>query len=273
MRPGFDFERRMLDMDWRLVEAFNMNDIDTALLQEMVPTLTYALVTETACTSPRLSCKLIRILQLVVETFIECRKGDAYDAHVLQEDLIAVSNERDSFRLRLKEAKTDVKALKAQLARCTTLLKSCSQVLHAQGCSPHTIAAVESMLATSDSMMSTFTPTTDATMPKVAHLCAFCGKAFGTQDYLLKHIDRRHASTSDGVVGKGTIQGGGSSNNQTPNIDILTKLELLLAQHEVHMKKATADSADTLQALQNELAIERAVANELKLARSDLQWR
>ncbi|RHY35391.1 hypothetical protein DYB32_000162 [Aphanomyces invadans] len=182
----------MLDMDWRLVEAFNLNEIDTALLQEMVPSLTYALVTEAACTSPHLSCKLIRILQLVVETFIECRKGDAYDMHVLQEDLITISNERDTFRTKLKETKSEMKAVKAQLARCTTLLKSCSQVLHAQGCSPHTIAAVEAMFAASEAKLTSHP--SDTTMPKVAHLCAFCGKAFGTQDYLLKHIDRRHAN-------------------------------------------------------------------------------
>ncbi|KAH9113951.1 hypothetical protein AeMF1_011935 [Aphanomyces euteiches] len=252
----------MLEMDWRLVEAFDLNDVDTALLQEMVPSLAFSLVTEANCTSPRLTCKLICMLQLVVETFIECRKSDAYEMHLLREDMIATSNERDSFRMRLKEAKTDIKAFKSQLSRCTTLLRSCSHVLHAHGVSPHALAALESILATSESHV---TPEP----AKVAHICAFCGKAFSSQDFLVKHIERRHASTPiDEVV-------------KTPRTElkddtqgaVLTRLELLLAQHEVAIKRAAADEAEKIKALQNELSIERNLSRELKHSRSEVQWR
>ncbi|KAG9412511.1 hypothetical protein AC1031_015424 [Aphanomyces cochlioides] len=252
----------MLEMDWRLVEAFDLNDVDTALLQEMVPSLAFSLVTEANCTSPRLTCKLICMLQLVVETFIECRKSDAYEMHLLREDMIATSNERDAFRMRLKEAKTDIKAFKSQLSRCTTLLRSCSHVLHAHGVSPHAIAALESILATSESHV---TPET----VKVAHICAFCGKAFSSQDFLVKHIERRHASTpTDEVV-------------KTPRTEmkddtqgaVLTRLELLLAQHEVAIKRTAADEAEKIKALQNELSIERNLSSELKHSRSEIQWR
>ncbi|KAF0692415.1 Aste57867_16509 [Aphanomyces stellatus] len=261
MRPAFEFERRMLDMDWRLVEAFDLINVDTVLLQEMVPTLTYALVTEANCTSPHLTCKLICILQLVVETFIACRKSDAYDTHLLREDLIATSNERDTYRMRLKEAKTDVKALKTQLARSSTLLRSCSHVLHAHGCSPHAIAALEAMLATSSDMQ----PSSDtATAQKVAHLCAFCGKAFSTQEFLVKHIERRHAND----VPKAPVV---EPDSEPPQAMLLSKLELLLAQHEASMRQAASSEVDALKHLESELAVERGIVAELKATRTEIQ--
>ncbi|OQR99223.1 hypothetical protein ACHHYP_07223 [Achlya hypogyna] len=262
-----DFERRLVELDWRLVDAFDLQQIDAVLLQEMVPSVAFGLVTEPMCTSPRLACKLICILQLIVEMFIGCRKHDAYDVQQLQDELTAALDQRNTYRLRLKEAATDTKALKAQLTRTTTLLKSCGHVLHAHGCSPHAIAALEAMLATP------LANNIDANV-KVAHLCAFCGKAFGTQEYLLKHIERRHPGGSptdqptemepNVVYGKTRPAKPAFTDYQA----LLSKLESMLSQHEVSIRAVAADETAKLKAMQTELKVETGIKTELDVARA-----
>ncbi|EQC38539.1 hypothetical protein SDRG_04245 [Saprolegnia diclina VS20] len=270
-----DFERRLADMDWRLVDAFDLQHIDTVLLQEMVPSVTYGLVTEAMCASPRLACKLICILQLLLEMFIGCRKHDAYDVQLLQDDLSSALRDRDGYRLRLKEALTDTKALKVQLARTTTLLKSCGHVLHAHGCSPHAIAALEALLATP------LTANADATV-KVAHLCAFCGKAFGTQDYLLKHLERRHpGGTVDAASPEEeeptVMYAKPTTTRSKPSLPdyqaILSKLETMLSQHEVSIRAVAADETAKLQAMQTEMHLESGIKTELHVARAAVNAR
>ncbi|KDO27175.1 hypothetical protein SPRG_07423 [Saprolegnia parasitica CBS 223.65] len=270
-----DFERRLADMDWRLVDAFDLQHIDTVLLQEMVPSVTYGLVTEAMCASPRLACKLICILQLMLEMFIGCRKHDAYDVQLLQDDLSSALRDRDAYRLRLKEALTDTKALKVQLARTTTLLKSCGHVLHAHGCSPHAIAALEALLATP------LTASADAAV-KVAHLCAFCGKAFGTQDYLLKHLERRHPggtvdAASPEAEDPAVVYAKPATTRIKPSLPdyqaVLSKLEAMLSQHEVSIRAVAADETAKLKAMQTEMHLESGIKTELHVARAAVNAR
>ncbi|KDO27659.1 hypothetical protein SPRG_07289 [Saprolegnia parasitica CBS 223.65] len=191
-----------------------------------------------------------------------CRKHDAYDVQLLQDDLSSALRDRDAYRLRLKEALTDTKALKVQLARTTTLLKSCGHVLHAHGCSPHAIAALEALLATP------LTASADAAV-KVAHLCAFCGKAFGTQDYLLKHLERRHpggtvdAASPEAEDDPAVVYAKPTTTRIKPSLPdyqaVLSKLETMLSQHEVSIRAVAADETAKLKAMQTEMHLESGI--------------